>query len=235
MPAPLVYMILIIIGVRITALEHSTQQQPLDTGGDIFVDTFIDHLISLLRLFLPDELTLDESPLELIIVRNATVYGLRHIERGGPTVLKAYSTPDNDYINCILTLSLKDYFKVDGFFQISMYDSKYRPATMELFGFIVEINLTLTLPKTYKETSELLLHFDGVANVEIERLDFTKSSKAKEEPIFDLLTSLTSSISSGTFRGFVESKIARCINLTIKRLNNRLQERIEEETMDTFA
>ncbi|KAM7540427.1 hypothetical protein Aperf_G00000024606 [Anoplocephala perfoliata] len=227
---PLVYAILIITGARITALGHYVQLPPLDTEGDIFVDTFVDYLLSLLRLFLPNAMTYEESEERLITVRNASVYGLRHIERGGPTVLKLYSTPDNDYINCLLSLDLKNYIKVDGFFQIStfLFDSGFSPAIMQLFDFIVEVNLTLTLPKIYAKAYEALLQFDGVPNVEMSKLNFTQPTNAEEESKFGFMSFVTGFLSGGPLGGIIEAKIARSISLVIKGLNEKLQETVGE-------
>ncbi|KAM7540351.1 hypothetical protein Aperf_G00000024621 [Anoplocephala perfoliata] len=227
MPAPLVFMVLIITGVRTTALNNTTQQPPLDNDGDIFVDTFVDYLLSLLRSFIPDAITLDKSPGHVVSIRNATVYGLRHIERGGPTVLNGHSTPDNDYINCVLSLDLKNYLKVEGLFQITtyLYDSGFSPATLQLFDFIVGVNLTLTLPRIYENTSEALLQFDGVPKVDISRLQFT-TSEDEEGSMFSILGYMTSLLSSGPLGEYLESKIGHGVSLAIKRLNNKMQETV---------
>lgn len=223
-------MILIITGIRITSLENFAWQPPSGTEGDIFVNTFIDYLLSLLRLVLPDPMAMNESSKQLITLKNASIYGLRHIERSRPAVLNAYSTPDNDYINCLLTLDLKDHFKVDGFFQIStfLFDSEFSPAILQLFDFIIGLNLTLTLPKAYDNTSEALVRLDGIPTVKISRLKFTSPSEAEEESIFGFLTYITSLLSSGPLGGYIEGTIGRGIRKATERLNEKMQKTVEK-------
>lgn len=196
--------------------------------ADIFINTFIDYLISLMRLILPEPMKMDKAPYTFINVENASVYGLRHIVRSCPVKLNTYSTPDNDYINCILCVDLKDYFKVDALFQIStlLYDTEFSPAILQLFNFTINFNLTLTLPKVYKNTTEALLHLDGTPKVEISRLKFLPSPNADEGTTFSVLSELTSLLSFGPFGGYIESKIGSSIRKVIKRVNEKMQKSV---------
>ncbi|VDL60114.1 unnamed protein product [Hymenolepis diminuta] len=196
--------------------------------ADIFINTFIDYLLSLMRLILPEPMQMSKSPFNLINVENASIYGLRHVVRSCPVKLNTYSTPDNDYINCILCVDLKDYFKVDALFQIStlFYDTDFSPAILQLYNFTINFNLTLTLPKVYQNTTESLLHLDGTPKVEISRLKFLPSPNADEGTAFSVLSELTSLLSFGPFGGYIEAKMGSSIRKTIKRVNEKMQKSV---------
>nr|CDS34018.1 conserved hypothetical protein [Hymenolepis microstoma] len=198
--------------------------------ADIFVNTFIDYFISLMRMAIPEPIQMNKSPNNLITLKNASIYGLRHVIRSCPVKLNTYSTPENDYINCILCMDLKDYFKVDGLFQIStfLYDTEFTPAILQLFNFTVNFNLTLTLPKVYQNTTEALLHLDGTPRVEVSRLQFTSPPDVDEGTAFGFLSDLTNILSSGPFGGYIEAQIGKSIRNAIKIVNQKMQKTVEK-------
>ncbi|KAM3183041.1 hypothetical protein ACTXT7_011151 [Hymenolepis weldensis] len=219
-----VYALLIIAGIANTSptMHEKTNE------ADIFINTFIDYLLSLLRLILPEPMKMNKSPSNFINIENASIHGLRHVVRSCPVKLNTYSTPDNDYINCILCVDLKDYFKIDALFQIStlLYDTEFSPAILQLFNFTIKFNLTLTLPKVYKNTTEALLHLDGTPKVEISRLKFLPSPNADEGTTFSILSELTSFLSLGPFGGYIEAKMGSSIRKTIKHVNEKMQKSV---------
>ncbi|VDO03414.1 unnamed protein product [Rodentolepis nana] len=215
----------------------STLIQDKAKNEDIFVNTFIDYLLSLIRLIAPEPMKMNESPYNLIVVKNASIYGLREVIRSCPVKLTTYSTPEDDYINFILCLDLKNYFKVDGLFQITtlLYDTDFTPAILQLFNFIVNFNLTLTLPKTYQNTTEALLHLDGIPRVEISRLQFSAPPNVDERTAFGFLSDLTNLLSSGPLGGYIEAKIGSTIRRTIQLVNQEMQKTVGKFVKDKLS
>lgn len=142
-----------------------------------------------------------------------------------PVKLNTYSTLDNDHIICILCEEMKDYFKVDGLFQISTFfhDIEFNPAILQLSNFTLNFTLTLMLPKVYQNTTEAQFHLDGTSKVEISRLKFSPLPNANERTMSSLMSEPVSLLSPGLFGGYSEAKIGCSIGKTIKRVNEKMQ------------
>lgn len=173
-------------------------------------------------------MSMNKSPEGLINVENASIYGLSNASRGCPIELKVNSTPAADYLNGILCIDLKDFFKVDAIFQIStfFYDLGPNPATLQLFDFEVRLNLTLTLPKVYQENSRALLKLDGTPTVELSRLKFTPPPDADTDNAFHIFTDLAGILSAGPIGGYVEMRIAEAIQKALERVNESIQKNV---------
>lgn len=152
--------------------------------------------------------------------------------RSCPITLKTYSTPENDYINCMICLDFKDHLKMEGLFQIStfIYETDFEPASLRLFNLTVELNLTLALPKVFKNTSvhEPPLQLDGFPNVTMHSLKFYPLANSKNDTTFSLLGDIVNLLSPTPLGGFIEARFANTIRQFIKTTSEKLQESVEK-------
>ena len=198
--------------------------------ASLLVEAFVDYVLNLLPLILPDPLPMNKSPKGLINVENAKIYGLSHINRSCPVTLNVYSTPTDHHVNTILCIDLKDNLKIDALFKLStmLYDSDLKPGILHLFNFTMSLNLTLNLPRTYNETSEALFQLDGIPTVEMSKLEFLPPQNESNQGLFGFLMDFTSFISSGPLGGYIEKKIGEAIQKAIKQTNQKMQKSVKK-------
>ncbi|KAH9287316.1 hypothetical protein ECG_01940 [Echinococcus granulosus] len=207
--------------------RRASSSPPASDATDL-VETLIDYLLNVLRLTLPEPMSMNKSPKGLISVENASIYGLNYASRGCPIALKVLSTPTADLISGTLCIDLKDFFKIDAIFKIStfFYDSDPNPATLQLFDFIVRLNVTLTLPKIYQEESGALLKLDGTPTVEMSSLKFIPPPNADTHDTFNFITDLVGTLSAGPIGGYIEMRMAEAVQKALGQINKSMQKSV---------
>ncbi|KAL5112813.1 hypothetical protein TcWFU_008798 [Taenia crassiceps] len=219
---------LLVVFLCLLAEGHRSTSSSSANGATDLVETLFDYLLSLVRLTLPEPMSMNTSPKGLINVENAKIYGLSSATRSCPVDLKVGSTSTADYFNGTLCIDLKDFFKVDAIFQINtiFYDFGPNPATLQLFDFKVNLDFTVTLPKIYHENSRALLKLDGAPIVEISRLEFIPPPDADGDDAFNFFTDLTGIISAGPIGGYIEMRIAQAIRMALEQVNKSVQKNV---------